>query len=377
MLQRITGADSTAEPTPLTVAPASIPTVALPTPAPLPTLRDVDQKHYMLKLINAERAKAGVPPVVLGDNVAAQLHAESALANCFSSHWGVDGLKPHMRYSLAGGYQSNSENGSGLSYCITSGENYRPIESIEQEIQEHMEGLVESTAHYRNIVGRWHRKVHIGLAWDRYNSALSQHFEGDYVDYDRLPSITPGTGTLSFSGRTKNGAQFAEQKDLSVTLYYDPPPHELTPGQLARTYCYTLGTRIASFRWPLPAGWAYDTDEYRMNPEPGCADPYEVPADKPAPTSPWDASLIKAGAMFQSPPFPWPIPFPWITASKWQADGNLFAVTADISPLLREHRAGVYTILVWGVIDGEEVIISQHSMFHEVVPPQTYGMAIP
>ena len=33
----------------------------------------------MLELINAERVKAGVPPVVLGDNVAAQLHAEDAL----------------------------------------------------------------------------------------------------------------------------------------------------------------------------------------------------------------------------------------------------------------------------------------------------------
>ena len=64
----------------------------------------------MLQLINEERVRAGVAPVVLGDNIAAQLHAESALENCFSSHWGIDGLKPYMRYSLAGGYQSNAEN---------------------------------------------------------------------------------------------------------------------------------------------------------------------------------------------------------------------------------------------------------------------------
>ena len=80
----------------------------------------------MLELINAERARAGLNPVILGDNIAAQLHAEAALENCFSSHWGVDGLKPYMRYSLAGGYQSNGENGSGLDYCIKASDGTNP-----------------------------------------------------------------------------------------------------------------------------------------------------------------------------------------------------------------------------------------------------------
>ena len=58
---------------------------SIPKPTPMPTfhpsdqapaLRHGDEKRYMLELINAERKKAGVPPVVLGDNGAAQLHAE-------------------------------------------------------------------------------------------------------------------------------------------------------------------------------------------------------------------------------------------------------------------------------------------------------------
>ena len=56
--------------------------------------------------------------VVLGANNAAQLHAEASLQGCYSSHWGSNGLKPYMQYSLAGGYQSNGENGSGSDYCI-------------------------------------------------------------------------------------------------------------------------------------------------------------------------------------------------------------------------------------------------------------------
>ena len=83
-----------------------------------PHLKHIEAKHYMLELINVERRRAGVSAVTMGDNVAAQLHADSSLENCTSSHWGIDGLKPYMRYSLAGGYQSNGENGSGLDYCI-------------------------------------------------------------------------------------------------------------------------------------------------------------------------------------------------------------------------------------------------------------------
>ena len=108
----------------------------------------------MLELINAERAKAGVPPVVLGDNIAAQLHAEAFLENCFSSHYGLDGLKSYMRYSLAGGYQSNRESVSGLNYCIKPQENYQPLGSIEQEIREVINRFM-NIGTQANLLGPW------------------------------------------------------------------------------------------------------------------------------------------------------------------------------------------------------------------------------
>ena len=154
-----------------------------------PSLRHIEEKLYMLELINDERVSAGLNPVVLGDNAAAQLHAEASLENCFSSHWGIDGLKPYMRYSLAGGYQSNGENGSGRSYCIKASDGYRTNSSAEQGIRRAMDGLMDSPGHRDNILDPWHKKVNIGLAWDRYNFQVVQHFEGDYVLYDELPVI--------------------------------------------------------------------------------------------------------------------------------------------------------------------------------------------
>ena len=62
-------------------------------PLPTPSERYMEEKLYMLELINTQRDRAGLNPVTLGTNTAAQIHAEAALENCFSSHWGIDGIK--------------------------------------------------------------------------------------------------------------------------------------------------------------------------------------------------------------------------------------------------------------------------------------------
>ena len=240
----------------------------------------------MLELINAEREKAGVDPVVLGNNIAAQLHAESSLENCVLSHWGVDGLKPYMRYSLAGGYQSNGENGLGLNYCVGPG--WQPLDSITQEIRDAVTEWMDSSDHGRNILDPWHKKVNIGLAWDRYNINAVQHFEGDYVEYESLPIIVDHD--LSMSGTLKNGVAF-----YNAQIYYDPPPHSLTRGQLSKTYCYDFGLLVAALRSPAPAGSYYPTDTFQHVLS-SCLDPYDVSVDVEAPLS----SLLHAHLSSQS-----------------------------------------------------------------------------
>ena len=386
-------ATSTAIPTPMptnTPVPTYTPTptiTPLPTntgvhtytPRPMPTpetavspdLRHLEEKTYMLELINAERAKVGVDSVVLGDNIAAQLHAEAALENCFASHWGIDGLKPYMRYSLAGGYQSNGENGSGSDYCIKGSDGYRAIQNINTEIREAMEGWMDSPGHRRNILDRWHKKVNIGLAWDRYNFLAYQHFEGDYIEYDELPSIE--NGVLRLSGRTKNGSRVSGDSDLGVQIYYDQPPHSLSRGQVTRTYCYDGGRQIGALRKPLTGGWFYEEDEFTKSYKP-CPDPYDVPVDAPAPRSHneshrfWQAAYDLSHERQETL-----LTLPWITALEWTANGDVFAVRADLGDLLVEYGDGVYTILVWGNLGVEREVISEYSIFHGVTPPDTYS----
>ena len=367
----------TATPVPAsTPSPVSTPDTSESSSAPAPNLRHIEEKRYMLELINEERVRAGVAPVVLGDNIAAQLHAEAALENCFSSHWGIDGLKPYMRYSLAGGYQSNAENVSGLSYCIKASDGYRASSSIEEEIRVSMYGqfgfggLMGSPGHRRNILDPWHKKLNVGLAWDRYNTKVVQHFEGDYIEYDRLPSIEEGV--LSMAGTANNGVNFRGPRDLGVQVYYDPPTFTLTQGQLARTYCYDSGLLIASLRQPLTGNWFYTEDEYTGSYSP-CSNPYEVPVDAPAPGSHDEAHAVWQGAYDASQEFrSQTITVLWITASKWTAAREVVVLEVDLKDLLQQHGDGVYTIIVWGRIDGQDVLISQYSIFHGVTPPDGY-----
>ena len=359
-----------------TATPFPTPT-STPTPTPIPTRvppaheRHHAAKSFMLRLINEARRTAGVPPVILGTNDAAQIHAEASLRNCASSHWGTDGLKPYMRYSLAGGYQSNGENGLGSDYCIIRSDGYRAIQSIEQEIRKGMAGWMESPGHRRNILDKWHKKVSIGLAWDRYNFHAIQHFEGDYIAYTTPPSIRDGVLTLA--GTLRNGAEFDQDDYIDPYIYYDPPHRTLTRGQLSKTYCYDNGLPVAFVRKPLSGGWSYTSDQTSATYDP-CPNPFAVPESVPAPSSPseahtaWKQAVLAAASRIEITVW-----IPGITASRWSATNESFSIEADVTEILEAHGRGVYTVMAWGTIEGESEVVSEYSKFQGVTPPGTYG----
>ena len=326
----------------------------------------------MLELINEERTKAGLHPVTMGDNAAAQLHAETALEGCFSSHWGLDGLKPYMRYSLAGGYQSSGENVRGSDYCITDADNYRPITDIEDEVREAMVGWMNSPGHRRNILRPKHRRVNIGLAWDRYNFKTVQQFEGDYVEYEQVPTLE--NGALSMSGRVKNGVQFQDERDLAIQIDYDPPPRQLTLGQVSRTYCSRNGLHVASLRRPETGDLLYFRGEVGRRIEgSACPDPYDVPIDAPAPVSHGEAHALwqQAYDASQRQVQDETIVLAMVNTSGWTVDGDTFSVSANIGDLLATHGSGVYTLILWAPLNDEDTVISRYPIFVDDLPGPT------
>ena len=382
----------TYSPTPVFVIQVGVPT---PTPGPAvainqevaPHLEHLGYKQYMLALINGERARAGLDQVVLGSNDAAQLHAEAEIEQCFSSHWGMDGLKPYMRYSLAGGYQSNGENGhsrrttytrngqkwSSLDYCLTGDDRgYAPtMVNIDNLVRKAMEGWMDSPGHRRNILDPWHRKVNVGIGWDGYNFAAVQHFEGDYVEYSTVPKIADGV--LTVEGTVQNGARIDREDSLGVQVFYDSPPKRLTRGQVSVTYCYGHGLQVASLRRPLTGNQYWTTHSYSKKLS-ACPDPYLIRGDIPDPQSSEEESNYRQLAVeaYQSQQAR-TVTVPWITANEWRIRDNGFYIEADLSAIIAAYGEGVYTVVLWGELGGEDVVVSEYSIFHGITPPATYG----
>ena len=253
------------------------------------------------------------------------------------------------------------------------GDGYAPIGSIKREISAAVDGWMRSPGHRKSVLDPKYKKVNIGIAWERYNEVMFAHFEGDYVEYDVVPTI--GNGILMLSGKVRNGMRFTGARDLSVQVWYDRPPHRLTAGQLSRTYCYDNGRLLASLREPLSGGMYWPTDSYTTR-IPVCPSPYNVPADAPVARSPGDAhrlwqeaySASKASGDTKS------VTVEWVTANRWTARGSQFAVEADISHLLKRHGKGVYTVVVWAMDQSSgDVVIADHSIFYRATPPSTYG----
>ncbi len=343
-----------------------------------PNLRFQGEKVFMLGLINEERRKAGVPEVSLGDNNAAQLHADNSARDCISSHWSTDGLGPEMRYSLAGGYQSQSENVAGLDYCYKAEDRsfYRPIESIETELREHMDAYMGSPGHRKNILRPWHRKLNLGLSWDTHQMWTVQQFEGDYLNCSVPPNIQ-GT-VLSV---TCTSEEVYPSQSLAQAVHFNPPPHTLTQGQVARVYSYKHGRRVALLRQKAAPGYSYPTDEVTRTYYSGCT-PYDISPSEPPPSSASEAHRLYEEAKLCQPT-PESITIPWIDGEE-SISGSTITLSHDIGDVLREHGDGVYTLFVWGCSvadskggscgDGNSMVILEQSIFYGIDPPDTYSV---
>ncbi len=356
-----------------THTPSSTPT---PTPTPTQTTTPIQlsglsqselesAREYALNLINNARTKAGLNEVTLDDNTAAQSHVEDMRENCFLSHWGTDGLKPYMRYTLDGGEQFSAENISGTGYCPPDPHRYISM-SIKANLDQAMDGLMRSSGHRRNILNPHHRKVGIGISYQRPNLWLAQLFAGDYVRYTTKPVIE--NGILTLAGTLTNGATAQMNDDLGIQIYFDPPVRDLTRGQLTRTYCYGNGTQITALRPPLDPGWFYTEDTLTKSTDRVyCPDPHYIDPSLPPPNS-YDESHHLWQQAYNSSQTRGVFSvgtLPWITASDWGTADNRLSVKADISALLDQHGDGIYTIVVWAEIDGEQAPISEYSIFLE------------
>jgi uncharacterized protein YkwD len=273
--------------------------------------------QYMLELINRDRQAAGLDPVVLNYNAAAQKHAQDMLNYFYLSHWGTDGLKPYMRYTREGGVNYEQENSaySGWYNPTDNPEKYMAVNVKEElrslELAMMTDDAASNWGHRDNILNKWHKRVNLGIAYDQRRLALVQQFEGDYIEFALPPTLTGSV--LSLKGTYKLGAI------NNITIAYDELPKTRTPAELlSGPHSYSMGETLA----------------------------YIIPPPSP-------------GHYYSN------IPSQATQANRWEIDqSGQFAIQADISPAL-SHGKGVYTVSVIVSVDSHPQNLTNYSIFVE------------
>ena len=243
--------------------------VLTPTPTFTPTLSQAPQpedtilaalRSSMLGLINADRADHGVGPVALGDNAAAQWHAEDMLANSYISHWTTQGRKPYMLYTLAGGegYMAENVAYSGFQDPSDDPDRYLDID-VREALARHEWGMMYDDAHadwgHRdNILNPDHQLVNLGIAFDEKRLAFVQHFESRRLAFTQRPQ-------LSGTRFTANGVLDPGLGGLrAAAIYWDESPQAWSTQQLnngPRSYSLGTGGAVVTVIPPAPPGSQY------------------------------------------------------------------------------------------------------------------------
>jgi hypothetical protein len=198
--------------------------------------------RYVVALVNHDRAAEGLPAVEWDETAAraAQAHVEDMTTKGFTAHWGSNGSVPEERYTLSGGEHFVSENVA----CLFDGEAREldpspAFSAIELEKIEtaFISEVPPNDGHRKNILGKWHLKVGIGLAQPRGvpQPCMAQEFVDAYGEYEDLPRRAKAKDVLKIAGEVHPPVTFG-----AVGVGRTDLPHPLTLAELKATGGYPV-----------------------------------------------------------------------------------------------------------------------------------------
>lgn len=215
----------------------------------LPAARD-----FLLNLINADRAKAGLGALLLDDlaNQVATGHAEDMAKGGFLSHWGADGRKPYHRFAFAGGTDAVQENAS----AATAIQSLYP-EGILADLRDMHESMMAevppSDGHRKTILFPFHTHVGFGLGFNGYNLRLDELFLSRYVQLNPVPKEARPDTSLKIAGRLLNPSHFLHEVDI----FFEPLPTPPEISWLHTPRSVSLPSEYRPLRPRAPAGTRY------------------------------------------------------------------------------------------------------------------------
>jgi uncharacterized protein YkwD len=267
-----------------------------------------------LILVNDDRASFGLAALSLSQNGAAQFHADEILRTKTVSHWTTSGEKPYMTYAKYGGTGGIRQNIAFVGAFDNEGcledecEVIDPMTALERAHEFMMNDTSDSPWGSKNdILNPKFTHVSFGIAYDKHFLVLVQNFEYNYIEL--ASAIGQDPENMRIIGSLHNGRPY------NVSVYYDPIPSPEHYMENKGKSTYGFGTMVATIEAPLPPN-AF----------------YQIPTDH---------DLIIADVMSQN--------------------GTNIDIQFDMSSVTKE--SGVYTIVVWIVVDNQYLPVTTHRVF--------------
>ena len=211
-------------------------------------------REQLLKLVNAERSRAGLTSLELDDlacSVATE-HARDLIRGKFLSHWGTDGRKPYHRYSFAGGTDAVQEN-------VASAEDIQSLTATSvaadfNDMHSAMLGEVPpNDGHRRTILDPHHTHVGFGIGFQGHSLRLDELYLARYLHIDPVPRRAKSKATIVLTGRLLNPIHFLHEVDV----FYEPLPAPPDLGWLRTLRSVALPDVYVLLRPKAPNGLTY------------------------------------------------------------------------------------------------------------------------
>ncbi len=230
-------------------------------------------RSYVLDLINTDRADHGFAPVVMGTNSAAQDHANDMLTFGYLGHWWVDGKKPYMAYSQAGGTSYVAENAAVAGHKIAGyiANDCSGLFSLCEELDPAEQlGILQYSMVYDDADSNWghrdtmldpsHTEVSIGIAFSDGFISLVQHFSSNAARAVEGPTIIGNRLSMKVELLDSSTKVFE-----SIAVWWEPLPTPRAPEDIGALHSYCVGgdftaecgEPVVSIYPPAPAGQFY------------------------------------------------------------------------------------------------------------------------
>lgn len=218
-------------------------------------IAEVERK--VVALINQDRTQAGLPAVVWDETAAtaARAHVLEEANVGYISHWGLNGMKPQERYTLAGGRDAVEENES-VSLWLEGGFRGISKDNLYTLVSEHEKAMVNETppddGHRKNILDPHHTGVGIAIAVGQYGVAMAQEFTNHYAALNPPVSKAAPGGTLKLSGQIQKGYRVT-----GIYAIWEEAPKPLSKEELLKTHSYSDPPFSNLHFWAKPKAAGY------------------------------------------------------------------------------------------------------------------------